>query len=203
MQGRGEQRGSLRVAGQVAGLVFAAVGSVCAGESNVRLRGAPGMAVRRAVEGASLRLEEPGCQRVLSDFSDAAGRPLEAALNQLGETPAGYLRGLVLFYDGSSQRRCATGEILGGTQPGSRIIFVCPVPFFETDRRDKLATEVFIIHETLHSLGLGENPPAPVEINWRVMKRCRERVAVGERRPRATVAPRTRTGRLAAGSADP
>jgi hypothetical protein len=177
MRGRGRERGSLRIACHVVALAFGADGSVWSGESNVRLRGAPGMAVRRAVEGASLRLEEPACQRILSDFSDAAGRPLEAALNQLGETPAGYLRGLVLFYDGSSQRRCATGNILGGTQPGSRVIFVCPVQFFETDRRDKLATEVFIIHETLHSLGLGENPPAPVEIDWRVMKRCRERAA--------------------------
>ena len=177
MRGVGGARGPARVGWHVAALALGAVGSVCAGESNVRLRGAPGMAVRRAVEGAALRLEEPGCQRILSDFSDAAGRPLEAALNQLGETPAGYLRGLVFFYDGSSQRRCATGDILGGTQPGSRVIFVCPVQFFETDRRDKRATEVFVIHETLHSLGLGENPPAPVEIDWRVMKRCRERAA--------------------------
>ena len=168
-----------------AALALGAAGLVCAGESNVRLRGAPGMAVRRAVEGASLRLEEPECRRVLTDFTDAAGHPLAAALERLGERPADYLRGLVFFYDGSSQRRCATGEILGGTQPGSRVIYVCPVQFFETDRRDKRATEIFIIHETLHSLGLEENPPAPVEIDWRVMKRCRERVAVGEGRPKA------------------
>lgn len=186
MRGRGRERGSLCVVCHVVALALGAVGMAWAGESNVRLRGAPGMAVRRAVEGASLRLEEPACQRILTDFSDAAGRPLEAALNRLGETPAGYLRGLVLFYDGSSQRRCATGEILGGTQPGSRIIYVCPVQFFETDRRDKLATEVFVIHETLHSLGLGENPPASAEINWGVMKRCRERAAVGQRRPART-----------------
>ena len=177
MRGRGRERGLLCVVCQGTALALAVAGSVCAEDSNVRLRGAPGMAVRRAIEGASLRLQEPECRRVLTDFTDAAGRPLEAALDRLGETPAGYLRGLVFFYDGSSQRRCATGEILGGTQPGSRVIYVCPVPFFETDRRDKLATEVFIIHETLHSLGLGENPPAPVEINWRVMKRCRERAA--------------------------
>jgi len=177
MRGRGRERGFLRVACLVAALALAVAGAVCAQDSNVRLRGAPGMAVRRAIEGAALRLEEPDCQRVFTDFSDVAGRPLDAVLKELGQTPGSYLRNLVLFYDGSSQRRCAAGQILGGTQPGSRIVYVCPVPFFETDRRDKRATEVFVIHETLHSLGLGENPPAPVEIDWRVMKRCRERAA--------------------------
>jgi len=177
MRGRGRERGSLRVACALAALASGAPCAARAEDSNVRLRGAPGMAVRRAIEGASLRLEEPACQRVFTDFSDVAGRPLDAVLKELGQTPGSYLRSLVLFYDGSSQRRCAAGQILGGTQPGSRIIYICPVPFFETDRRDKRATEVFIIHETLHSLGLGENPPAPVEIDWRVMKRCRERAA--------------------------
>lgn len=181
MRGLGGRRGDLRVACLAASFTLGAGGPVPAAEPNVRLRGAPGMAVRRAIEGASLRFEEPGCRQVFSDFSDRAGRPLQAALDQLGETPESYLRGLMFFYDGSSQRRCASGGILGGTQPGSRVIHVCPVQFFETSRRDALATEVFIIHETLHSLGLGENPPAPVEIDWRVKQRCRERAPMDRR----------------------
>ena len=32
--------------------------------------------------------------------------------------------------------------------------------------------EAVIIHETLHSLGLGENPPTSDEITWRVFSRC-------------------------------
>jgi len=153
--------------------VCGAVGSVHAGDSNVNVLGAAGMSVRRAVKGASRRLEEPDCRRVFADFTDAAGRPLEATLEHLRETPVSYLRGRVLFHDGSSKRRCATGRILGGTQPGSRIIYVCPVQFLEWDRRDKLVTEAFVIHEVLHSLGLGENPPSSAEITQRVMKRCR------------------------------
>jgi hypothetical protein len=157
---------------------LALAGLARADSTNVRLHGAPGMAVRQAIEGASLRLERPGCQQVLSDFSDGAGRPLQAALDELGETPASYLRRLVFFYDGASQRRCASGEVLGGTQPGSRVIYVCPRQFFEAYRRDTLLAEVFVIHETLHSLGLGENPPASLEITQRVMTRCSERAAL-------------------------
>ncbi len=183
MRGLGERRGTLRVAFLATSLTLGAVGPVPGGESNVRLRGALGMAVRRAIEGASLRLEEPGCQHVLSDFSDTAGRPLQAALDQLGETPVSYLRGLVFFYDGSSQPRCASGGILGGTQPGSRVVYVCPLQFFEEDQRNTLLTEAFIIHETLHSLGLGENPPASFEITRRVMQRCPGRRAVNQRAP--------------------
>lgn len=146
-------------------------------QSRVHLKGAPGMALRRAIEGALLRLQDPGCQQVFSDFKDRAGRLLQGNLDALGVTPETYV-GFLLFYDGSAQRRCASGDILGGTLPGSRVVYVCPVSFFETDRKDQRATEVFIIHETLHSLGLGENPPAPVEINWDVMARCAERAPV-------------------------
>jgi hypothetical protein len=176
MRGIPGRKEAVRVVCAAASLALA--GLARADSTNVRLHGAPGMAVRQAVAGASLRLERLGCQQVLSDFSDGAGHTLQAALDQLGETPTSYLRGLVFFYDGASQRRCASGEVLGGTQPGSRVIYVCPRQFFEAYRRDTLLAEVFIIHETLHSLGLGENPPASLEITQRVMTRCSERAAL-------------------------
>jgi hypothetical protein len=59
---------------------------------------------------------------------------------------------------------------------GGPVVYVCPVRFFETDRKDQRVTEAFISHETLHSLGLGEIPPAPIEINWDVMDCCLWRV---------------------------
>jgi len=176
MRGPRGRKEAVRVAFVAGALAFGALAR--ADSTNVRLHGAPGMAVRQAVEGALLRLERPGCQQVLSDFRDAPGRTLQDALDELGETPASYLRQLVFFYDGASQRRCASGEILGGTQPGSRVVYVCPRQFFEAYRRDTLLAEVFIIHETLHSLGLGENPPASLEITQRVMQRCSERAAL-------------------------
>src|SRR5262245_32244508 len=182
MRGSDGRKDALRVACLAASLAAAIGGAVCADESRVRLKGAPGMAVRRAIEGALLRLQKPACRQVFSDFSDAEGRPLQANLDALGVSPETYV-GLLLFYDGASQRRCASGEILGGTLRGSRVIYVCPVRFFETDWKDKRATEVFIIHETLHSLGLGENPPASREIDWGVLRRCRERAPVARGGP--------------------
>ncbi len=176
MRGTPGRRTFLGVVCATASLALAVIAR--ADPPNVRLGGVAGMAVRQAVEGASLRLETPSCRQVLTDFRDGAGRPLQAALDALGETPAGYLRGLVFFYDGASQRRCATGEVLGGTSPGSRVVYVCPLQFSEAFHRDTLLAEVFVIHETLHSLGLGENPPASLEITQRVMTRCSERVAL-------------------------
>ena len=34
------------------------------------------------------------------------------------------------------------------------------------------SVQVTIIHEMLHSLGLGENPPSPQEISFRILKLC-------------------------------
>src|SRR5712691_2591665 len=177
MRGWDGRRDARRVAWLCTALAVVTAGDVGAGPSRGRLAGAPGMAVGRAIEGALLGLQEPGCDQVFSDFHDAAGRSLQASLDALGVTPEAYV-GLLHFYDGSSQRRCASGEALGGTFPGSRVIFVCSLQFFETDRSDKRATETFIIHETLHSLGLGENPPASSEIDWTVMRRCGHRPPV-------------------------
>ncbi len=173
-------KGVLRLGCLVAAAVFAA-GRARADGPNVRLAGAPGMAARQAIEGALLRLERPDCQRVFSDFRDRAGHPLQAALDLMGETPSSYLRGLVFFYDGAAQRRCALGDNLGGTQPGSRVVYVCPLQFSEAFQRDRFLAEAFVIHETLHTLGLGEDPPASLEITQRVMRSCSERTPADRR----------------------
>jgi len=40
-------------------------------------------------------------------------------------------------------------------------------------RSEPGVAESLVIHEVLHTLGLGENPPASVEITRRVEARCR------------------------------
>jgi hypothetical protein len=139
--------------------------------ANIRLSGIARRAVERAVLDASRRLAAVGCQRVFSDFFDASGKPLQASLDALGETAQGYL-GRVLFYDGSSQTRCSTGMILGGTTRGSRIVYVCAFQFSDRAGRSASDADAFVIHEMLHTLGLGENPPAPSRITAQVMERC-------------------------------
>jgi hypothetical protein len=127
--------------------------------------------MERAVFDASRRLASASCQKVFADFVDASGKPLQASLDALGETAQAYLS-RVLFYDGSSQTRCSTGIILGGTTRGSRIVYVCASQFADRAGRNASDADAFVIHEMLHTLGLGENPPAPSQITAQVMQRC-------------------------------
>ena len=58
------------------------------------------------------------------------------------------------------------------TDPGSRVVYICGPQFALVDRDNPSQTEAFLIHEELHSLGLGENPPSPKEITARVLAMC-------------------------------
>jgi hypothetical protein len=139
--------------------------------ANIRLRGIARGTLERAVLDASRRLATASCQKVFADFVDAFGKPLQASLDALGETPQAYLNH-VLFYDGSSHTRCSTGSILGGTTRGARIVYVCASQFSDRAGRNAFDLDAFVIHEMLHTLGLGENPPAPSQITAQVMRRC-------------------------------
>jgi len=128
-------------------------------------------AVEAALAGAAQRLAEPECARVLSDFSDAKGRRLQQNLDALELRAADYLR-YVVFADGSAEGGCATRiDRLAFTAPGSRVVFVCP-KFREEQRRKPDLAEAVLIHEVLHTLGLGENPPGADAITRRVLARC-------------------------------
>jgi hypothetical protein len=60
---------------------------------------------------------------------------------------------------------------LAVTAPGSRAVWVCP-QFALEQRRDPGLAEVTLLHEALHSLGLGEDPPSAAEITSRIVTRC-------------------------------
>jgi hypothetical protein len=94
------------------------------------------------------------------------------ALEELRAPADEYLQGL-LFYSGSATKACKTPRVLAFTTPGSRIVFVCQKQFRKAYRRDPSQAEFTIIHEMLHSLGLGENPPTPAHITSRVVEHCR------------------------------
>jgi hypothetical protein len=133
--------------------------------------GAQHTALRHAVMGARQRLGRPECQRVFSEFKDAAGRPLQEKLDAQGWTAASYL-GLIVFADGARLRRCQNPNIFAMTDPGSRVVHVCGRQFAFVDENNASQTEAMLIHEELHSLGLGENPPSSKEITERVLAMC-------------------------------
>jgi len=158
---------------------MAAAMAVAPGTGQTALRTAKGLelnpmhaaVVERAVAGASRRLEDPGCRRIFDEFRDGAGAPLQGRLDALGVGPSDYLS-LVVFVDGSARRTCRRDDVLAVTTPGSRVVYVCGRVFREAASRQESRAEIAVIHEALHTLGLGENPPDSLEITRRVAERC-------------------------------
>jgi hypothetical protein len=129
-------------------------------------------ALQRALSGAIHRLERPRCQRIFSDFKLATGRVLQEELDALGQTGPSFLRGWIFFADGRQEPRCADPRVLAMTQPGSRSVWICGSQFSREHRRAPGETEVVLIHEALHVLGLGEDPPSSATISRQVVARC-------------------------------
>src|SRR6185503_802596 len=115
-------------------------------------------AVRWSLNGASRQLDKALCQSLFVDFQDKEGRPLQARLGELDQTASEYL-GLVVFRDGTAEKRCGDARVLAFTSPGSRVVYVCEKMFEQMWRQDAHFAQAVLIHEALHTLGLGENPP--------------------------------------------
>jgi len=136
------------------------------------LPAAGGVALHWAVVGAHRRLEQPACRGLFAEFSDASGRTLQENLDALGETGGTYLA-RILFADGSDRRRCKGDDAYAFTSPGRRVVYVCGRAFKNLADRNPVMAQAIVIHEALHTLGLGENPPRSSEITARVLARCR------------------------------
>jgi hypothetical protein len=133
-------------------------------------------ALERALAGAVLLLlESAECRRIFADFRDGAGAPLRDRLDRLGVTAPDYLT-LVVFADGSALRACHGTDVMAVTAPGSRVVRVCGPRFSAAQARSPERAELVVLHEALHTLGLGENPPDSLEITRRVGERCSGRV---------------------------
>jgi hypothetical protein len=152
-------------------LLVSGSGEASRESGRVWLQGYAGQALRRAVAGAGVRLARPACARVLMDFHDASGMRLDERVASLGLDAPSYLE-RVIFVDGIGYALCRREAILAVTVPGSRIVGVCGNRFLLAAARNPAYAEAIVIHETLHSLGLGEDPPTSAEITARVVERC-------------------------------
>jgi hypothetical protein len=144
--------------------------------------------LERARVGAAHRLESPACQQVLSDFEDRDGRTLLGVLETWQQTPSEYLLRSVRFLDGSTLANCQAHTVQLVTSRGLPQVFACPsggsVPgsrFARMQIQNPSLAEVMVIHEMMHTLGLGENPPTTFEITDRVMARCGDRALAAPR----------------------
>ena len=135
--------------------------------------------VERVRARAAARLDDAECGKVLADFTDGQGRTLEANLQTLGVSASEYLL-QIAFLDGSHLPACRKATVAMAVTPGVPRVFVCtggPAQLTSlisrTESNSRLLAEAMVIHEMLHTLGLGENPPTTFEITARVRARCR------------------------------
>jgi hypothetical protein len=130
-----------------------------------------GSAAMQALGLASARLATASCRALLSEFTDAAGRPLADKLTGLRMSAEVYLR-LIVVVDGSRLRPCMGTVTLAFTTPGSRVVYHCGTSFATKLQHSPTEATNTIIHELLHSLGLGENPPSSEDISRRIRQLC-------------------------------
>ena len=156
----------------VVGAAAMAVLTIPAGAAprTARLTGWDAAAVERARNSAAEKLQKPECQKVFTDFRDAEGRTIQENLAVWRMSPAEYLR-IIPFVDGSREKLCRSSRIALVATPDVRRVVVCP-EFANVQLRQPREAEAMVIHEILHTLGLGENPPTSIEITRRVESRC-------------------------------
>ncbi len=129
-------------------------------------------AMQTALQFASRKLSTTRCQEVFADFQDPAGRTMSNNLETLGETASSYLA-LIRFYDMGEEGPCRKDLLLlAFTARGSHAVYLCGTRFRARVRQSPGRAAAVLIHEELHSLGLGENPPSSAEITDRVIDRC-------------------------------
>jgi len=126
--------------------------------------------VEFAREGAMRRLRDPACHGLLEEFRDARNQPLSVKLGAFGVSADQYLA-MLPFLDGSERPLCQRSQSELLTVRGVARVVVCK-PFLQTVERERATAEVYVIHEMLHTLGLGENPPTSHAITRAVKTRC-------------------------------
>src|SRR5262245_6588775 len=128
-------------------------------------------AMLNTLEQASRWLGDARCRELFTDFRDEAGRPLERKLTDLQITGQRYLT-FVIFRDAGDTEQCRRFRPLAFTEQGSRVVFVCGRDFAKEWKEAPARATAAVIHEALHTLGLGENPPSSLAITQQVLKRC-------------------------------
>ena len=128
-------------------------------------------AVEWSLTGAAQWLATERCRGVLSEFRDTHGRPLTERLEAHGVDVQTYLT-FLLFRDGGGSAPCADDLTFAVTTPRGRVVFVCGRRFERVWRASAARAQAVVIHEMLHTLGLGENPPTSQSVTERILTLC-------------------------------
>ncbi len=128
--------------------------------------------VAEIVARAARRFEGPGCSGLLLAFDDVrTGRPLAETLRASGRT-AGEHFASIRFYSGDERVQCRWRETWAWAAVGSDAVFVCRSRFTDLAKKSEKAAANILVHEALHTLGLGENPPSSREVTAAVHEHC-------------------------------
>jgi hypothetical protein len=92
-------------------------------------------------------------------------------LKDLGISGEDYLT-FVVFRDGSESEYCTRFRPLAYTSQGGRVVTICGREFAKEWRERPHIAYATIIHEALHTLGFGENPPTAQAITQQVLRKC-------------------------------
>lgn len=131
-----------------------------------------GPLVHRTVERAAERFAEPGCATLLTDFTDSrTGADLSSTLAASGRKTSNLFASL-RFVDADHMVQCRNRRTWAWVPVGGDVVFVCRSRFTDLVRKDERLAGNVLVHEALHTLGLGENPPSSEEITRRVVRRC-------------------------------
>ncbi|MFI5180833.1 MAG: hypothetical protein ACHQPI_05545 [Thermoanaerobaculia bacterium] len=131
----------------------------------------PRSVLEKALVQAAEKLDSPACLVVLSDFRDSSGRSLAERLARTGLSAPDFLSRLE-FRDGRNEDLCHRRHVDAFTVVGGSTVWTCPGGSLSLGGDNLRAGANTLIHEMLHALGLGENPPLPLEITRRVRDRC-------------------------------
>lgn len=162
----------LPAAALFASLLAAAPGAAGAEGSFPLVEPRLGPLVLRTVERAAERFAEPGCATLLTDFTDVrTGADLAATLAASGRKASDLIASL-RFLDADHMVQCRRRSTWAWVPVGADVVFVCRSRFADLARKDEWLAGNVLVHEALHTLGLGENPPSSEEITERVARRC-------------------------------
>src|SRR5262245_31336740 len=127
-------------------------------------------AVQWSLNIAAKQLRQAECLKVFAEFRLPDGSTPLHNLEQTGLSAEEFLASLE-WESGALSGRCEPGALLATTRQARRIS-VCP-GFAKIVASRPAFGATLLIHEQLHALGLGENPPLSTYITARVFHWCR------------------------------
>jgi hypothetical protein len=108
-----------------------------------------------ARELAGERLGTEACRAIFEELPDFTGRPAARRLAAGERSPSSHFARLQFVE--SRDGLCAQGLVAAWSSPGNPRVRVCPRAFAAVAAQDRGEAAAILIHEALHTLGIGED----------------------------------------------